>query len=297
MALRELALRRVADRVDAAARASAVVDRTSRAWMARDRVLVAIGPDDQAEQLVRAGKRLADALDAQWSVVYVETPDLLRLSDAERNRRIDLLRLAESLGAETVTLDGPSAAQALLEYAHTSKATRLVIGAPKRRGWRTWLRPSTTTEAVRRARGLRRDHDRAVGQTLRGESAPVARRRRRADVEVPIRWERYAWALGTTVVCTLVAAAMYPYFEPTNIVMAYVLGSTIAGLRFGRGPALRRGRRQRDCIRLLLRAAAFHVLGRGFPVPRDVRGHADRDDGDREPDGERAPADARRGRA
>ena len=102
--------------------------------MARDRLLVAIGPDIQAEQLVRAGKRIADALDAQWSVVYVETPDLLRLSAAERNRRIDLLRLAESLGAETVTLDGPSAAQTLLQYARTRRATRLVIGAPKRRG-------------------------------------------------------------------------------------------------------------------------------------------------------------------
>ena len=85
--------------------------------MARDRVLVAIGPDEQAEQVVRAGKRIADALDAQWSVVYVETPDLLRLSHSERNRRIDLLRLAESLGAETVTLDGPTAAHTLLEYA------------------------------------------------------------------------------------------------------------------------------------------------------------------------------------
>jgi len=237
MALRELALRRVADRVDAAARASAVVDRTSRAWLARDRVLVAIGPDSQAEQLVRAGKRLADALDAQWSVVYVETPDLLRLSADERNRRIDLLRLAESLGAETVTLDGPSAAQALLEYARTRNATRLVIGAPKRRGWRAWIRPSTTTETVRRAQGFdvitiaQSDvASRSPGSTT---AAPAA-----ADIAVPIRWERYGWALGTTLICTLIASAMYPHFELANIVMAYVLGSTIAGVRFGRGPAL-----------------------------------------------------------
>ena len=59
---------------------------------------------------MRAGKRMADALDADWIVVYVETPWLQRLSEKERNRRIDLLRLAESLGAETVTLDGPTAA-------------------------------------------------------------------------------------------------------------------------------------------------------------------------------------------
>jgi two-component system sensor histidine kinase KdpD len=234
IALRELALRRVADRVDAAARASVVADRTSRAWLARDRVLVAIGPDAQAEQVVRAGKRIADGLDAQWTVVYVETPDLLRLSAIERNRRIDLLRLAESLGAETVTLDGPSAAKVLLEYAQTRNATRLVIGAPKRRGLRAWWRPSTTTEIVRRARGFDVITIGATEDLGQGEQKVTTA----PETEVPVRWERYAWALATTAVCTVVAAAMYPYFEPTNIVMAYVLGSTIAGVKFGRGPAI-----------------------------------------------------------
>jgi len=227
-------LRRVADRVDAAARASVLADRTSRAWLARDRVLVAIGPDDQAEQVVRAGKRIADGLDAQWSVVYVETPDLLRLSAVERNRRIDLLRLAESLGAETVTLDGPSAAQVLLEYARTRNATRLVIGAPKKRGWRAWLRPSTTTEIVRRARGFDVITIGVTEETRRASSGAA----QAAEPVSAIHWERYAWALATTLVCTAVAFVTYPHFALANIVMLYVLGSTIAGLRFGRGPAI-----------------------------------------------------------
>jgi two-component system sensor histidine kinase KdpD len=235
IALRELALRRVADRVDAAARASALTDRTSRAWMARDRVLVAIGPDDQAEQVVRAGKRIADALDAQWTVVYVETPELLRLSAAERNRRVDLLRLAESLGAETVTLDGPSVAQTLLEYARTRNATRVVIGAPKRRGWRAWLRPSTTSELVRRARGFD-----VITIGASGESSITQRKTSAETTElaVSLQWERYAWALLTSAIATGVAFAMYPHFELVNIAMAYVLASTIAGVRFGRGPAV-----------------------------------------------------------
>src|SRR5580704_14109253 len=108
MALREIALRRVADRVEAASRALPASERT-QGRIAGDRVLVAVGPGEQAAELVRAGKRMADALDAQWTVVYVETPALLRLSEAARNRRIDVLRLAESLGGESVTLDGPSA--------------------------------------------------------------------------------------------------------------------------------------------------------------------------------------------
>ena len=75
IALRELALRRMTQRVEAAARASLAGDRSSREWLARDHLLVAIGPDAQAEQLVRAGKRIADAVRAKWTVVYVETPD------------------------------------------------------------------------------------------------------------------------------------------------------------------------------------------------------------------------------
>jgi two-component system sensor histidine kinase KdpD len=166
--------------------------------------------------------------------VYVETPDLLRLSAAQRNRRIDLLRLAESLGAETVTLDGPSAAQVLLEYARTRGATRLVLGAPKTRGLRAWLRPSTTTELVRRAHGF---DVIAIGTT--DEARAISRRSASSeDAEVPVHWDRYARALATSAIATAIAFAMYPYFELANIVMAYVLASTIAAVRFGRGPAV-----------------------------------------------------------
>ena len=233
MALRELALRRVADRVEAAARA--LPANRGRGRFAGDRILVAVGPDEQAEQLVRAGKRMADALDAGWVVVYVETPALLRLSEDERNRRIDLLRLAESLGAETVTLDGPSAAATLIEYARTRNATRVIVGAPKRRGWRAWLQPSTPFQLIRNARGF-------DVITIAPASEVAARRTLGfgGDVSAPqqIKWDRYGWALLTTAICTAVAFVMYPRFELSNLVMVYLLGVTIAGLRLGRGPSL-----------------------------------------------------------
>jgi two-component system sensor histidine kinase KdpD len=233
MALREIALRRVADRVEAAARALPA-DRPE-ARIAGDRVLVAVGPDEQAEQLVRAGKRIADALDAEWIVVYVETPALLRLSTEQRDRRIQVLRLAESLGGETVTLDGPSAAATLAEYAHVRHATRVIVGAPKRRGWRAWLRPSTATELVRRARAFDVVMIAATAQALprtaaRGTAAA-------AQGPTAVRWERYAQAAAITVLCTLLAFAMYRHFELSNLVMIYLLGVTVAGLRLGRGPS------------------------------------------------------------
>ena len=230
LALRELALRRTADRVDAAALEFAAQAPTSRPWLARDRFLIAVTPDGQAEQLVRIGKRFADALDAEWLVVSVETPQLLKLSESERNRRIDVLRLAESLGAETVTLDGPSAAEALLEYARLRNVTRIVIGEAKRRGWRSWLRRSTTTDLVRRGRGF------DVSVIARRETNKCAAGGARQRPQ-EIRWERYWAALLISVCCTGVAAVMYPYFELTNLVMVYLLGATVAALRLGRGPA------------------------------------------------------------
>lgn len=232
LALRELALRRTADRVDAAALEFASQAPSSRPWLARDRFLIAVTPDGQAEQLVRIGKRFADALDAEWLVVSVETPQLLKLSEAERNRRIEVLRLAESLGAETVTIDGASAAEALLEYARLRNVTRIVIGEAKRTGIKAWLRRSTTTELVRRGVGF------DISVIARRESRlPLQRREPVRLAPTEIRWERYWAALGITACCTAAAALMYHYFALTNLVMVYILGTTVAALRLGRGPA------------------------------------------------------------
>ena len=255
LALREIALRRVADRVEAASRALPV--ERSQARHARDRVLVAVGPDEQAEQLVRAGRRMADALDAQWTVVYVETPWLLKLPEAERNRRIDVLRLAESLGGETVTLDGASAAATIAGYARTRHATRVLVGAPKRLGWRALLRPSTATELVRNAEGfdviLIAPSDRVRPPRAASAAAPGV-----AALGAPpvVAWDRYGWAGAITALCTALAFIMYPHFELSNLVMIYLLGVTVAGLRLGRGPS---------ALTAVLNVAAFDFF---FVPPR-----------------------------
>ncbi len=238
IALRELALRRTADRVDASAREYARGDSASRPLLARDRFLVAVAPDDQAEGLVRVGKRFADALDAQWTVVSVETPAMLRLGESARDRRIEILRLAESLGAETVTLDGPTAADAIIEYARLRNATRIVVGESKRRGLGAWLNPPTGAALMRRAVGVDLSiiaaRDDAALQGRGGRRASDGERMR---AEAPVRWSRYGWAAALTAVSTLISAIMDPFFSVTNLVMVYLLGAAIAGLRLGRGPA------------------------------------------------------------
>ena len=194
LALRELALRQTADRVDAAAREYERREPTSRPWLARERFLIGIGPDSQAEELVRFGKRFADALDAAWIVVAVETPPLLRLGEAERDRRIAVLRLAESLGAETVTLDGPTAALALLQYARTRNVTRIVVGEPKRRGLRAAWRRSTVDGVLAHAKGIDIS---VIAQRERSPPPTASHHRSRVEPQ-PVHWDRYGWSIAIT---------------------------------------------------------------------------------------------------
>ena len=109
IALRELALRRTADRVDAQMREYRADRSIERIWQARDRLLVCIGPGAEAPTLVRAAARLAASLKSDWIAAYVETPRLQKLSDARRERTMQALKLAAELGAETVTLAGADA--------------------------------------------------------------------------------------------------------------------------------------------------------------------------------------------
>jgi two-component system sensor histidine kinase KdpD len=241
IALRELALRTTAERVDRAMQEYRAGQGIRATWAAGERLLVAIGPDEQGERLVRAGKRMATALHAEWIVVYVETPGLLRLSDEKRNERIALLRLAEGLGAEAVTLSGRSVGEALAEYARERNVTRILIGRPRRPLWRRLFTPSTYGELLKGTRGV---DIQVVGGA---DEAPVLRNpffaRSRAYLDAPRksdkpRWPGYAWGLGAVALCTLAGVWMSPLFELTNIAMVYLLSVVLVAVRHGRGPAV-----------------------------------------------------------
>ena len=241
IALRELALRTTADRVDQAMREYREGHGIRATWAAGERILVAIGPDEQGERLVRAGKRAASALHGDWIVVYVETPDLLRLSEEKRNERIALLRLAESLGAEAVTLGGSSAGEALANYARERNVTRIMIGRPRRPLWRRLFRPSTYGELLAGTEGIDLH---VVGGA---DEAAVLRNpffaRSRAflisnNKTKKARWPGYAWGFFATAFCTAAGTLMNPLFELVNVAMVYLLAVVLIAARYGRGPAV-----------------------------------------------------------
>jgi two-component system sensor histidine kinase KdpD len=258
IALRELALRKTAERVDAAMERWRRAEEVAQPWLAGERILVGVGPRSDGESLVRAGKRAAAALRAPWIVVYVETPDLIRLPEEQRNRRIAWLRLAETLGAETVTLGGASAGDELVEYARTRNVSRIVLGEPSRRGWRALLRPSTVDRVLARVRGI----DVMVVKTT--EAQRLARSpllmRSRAFFAPPSsskrRWPRYVWAAATVLAATLFGLATDPVLNETNTAMLYLAGIILVAWRFGRGPSF---------LASLLSVAAYNFL---FIEPR-----------------------------
>jgi two-component system sensor histidine kinase KdpD len=150
-ALRELALRRTAQRVDAQLLDHMQAHAISGPWAAGDRVLVCVTRSGSGPGLVRYGRRLAERLRAPWTAIYVETPRQLRLTEADRDRIAECMRLAEKLGAEAVTIPGSNAAADILSYARENNFSHIVIGSSGRSGLWSRLRGSVAQTVVARA--------------------------------------------------------------------------------------------------------------------------------------------------
>jgi two-component system sensor histidine kinase KdpD len=236
MALRELALRRTADRVEDDVQAYRTDQAIQRIWKTEASLLCCIGPDPGGEHVVRSAARLANQLAIEWTAVYVETPKLQRLPPRERERILTTVKLAQDLGAKTAVLSGNDAAAAIVEYAHLHNCSKLVVGrAQPRAGW-PW-----TSDIARRAGALASDVD--VIEIGRGEAqATPPRQNATSDAaEDPRRTAkrlRYLWALLACLATTLIATPLQPYFDLANIVMLFLLTVVLIAVRFGRGPAV-----------------------------------------------------------
>jgi two-component system sensor histidine kinase KdpD len=246
IALREMALRQTADRVDAQMREYRDAKSIAPVWAAGERIVVGIGPDHQGEQRVRAAKRLADAIDAPWHAVYVETPRLLRLPQMERDRILGYLRLAEQLGAKTSVLSGSSVADELIGFALVNNATKLLLGPPPKQGFLRWVVGSVVDDVTARPHGVDLqiigNADTAPGQ--RSFADHLARTKAHLGIDDSKsgprkrRWPGYAAAGFVCALATAVAWALFGRFEATNLVMVYLLGVLGISYRYGRGPAV-----------------------------------------------------------
>ncbi|HDR9061098.1 TPA: DUF4118 domain-containing protein [Burkholderia vietnamiensis] len=243
IALRELALRRTADRVDAQMREYRADRSIQRIWQARERLLVCIGPGPEAPTLVRAAARLAASLKADWIAVYVETPRLQRLPDARRQRTLDALKLAAELGAETATLAGDDAVAALIGYAKVRNVSKIVAGgSPKVGVVRRFARPFGEQLAERAG-----DVDLMLIRASASDevrAAPLdARARDWRDAFAQFGTRRspprhYLYAAAICAAITGLASVVSGRLDLTNLVMLYLLGVVFSAVRLGRGPGV-----------------------------------------------------------
>jgi two-component system, OmpR family, sensor histidine kinase KdpD len=230
IALRELALRRTAERVDQQMEVYRRDHAVVRTWPAAETIMVCVNMKPRGPRLVRAARTMATGLHAKWIAVYVQTPRHLRMPQADRDRVNQTLRLAELLGAEMVVLSGANVAQELLSYARRRNVAKIIVGKPVRARWKEWVFGSVVAELVQQSG----ETDIYVITGEAGESRQLAAQAVKRSSE----WSSYWLGVVGVGLSTGVAWLMFPYFGLANLIMMYLMGVVLVATRYGRGPSV-----------------------------------------------------------
>jgi len=232
LALRELALRRMAERVDEDVLAFREAHGVDRAWATAERVLVCVGPAPDSARVVRAARRIAAGLRAPWFAAAVETTNRPPPPEEDLGRLEAHLRLAESLGAVVVRLSGLNVADAVLDFARRKNVTRIVLGKPRHPRWRDRLRGSLVDEIIRGSG----DIEVHVHSGSDDEGPPRAAAPARREDRAPSR--EYVRAIGVIGVTTGLAAAVRALLHVPDVEMLFLLGVLVVALTSGRRPSI-----------------------------------------------------------
>ena len=233
IALRELALRRTADRIGDDVQAYRVEKSIGSVWKTGSTLLACVGPRPGGEHVIRSAAQLAAQLNAGWHAVYVETPRLQRLAPAQREQILKTLKMAQDLGATTAVLAGRDIAATIADYAVANNFSKIVLGR-SHPAW-PWLsshhkRLSLLAPAL--------DLIQIGGAATAGASASAGGAAFAASLQRSLKQPRYLWAIAASLATALVATPLLPYFDLANIVMLFLLTVVLVAVRFGRGPAV-----------------------------------------------------------
>lgn len=235
IALRELALRRTADRVDVEMQKYRRDMSVTSVWKARESILCCIGSGEGGDKIVRSAARLAGLLDVPWHVIYIETPELQSLPDAKRNQILRTLKSAQDMGAETASLSGSDASLATVEYARQHNLTLIIVGRDPARPWSPFQRTFADKVGAHAPELDIIQVSRWEGDGRHGFIPPLLKRqmdRMESD------WSDYAIAGIACAAVTLISAPLHMYFDLSNIVMLFLLTVVFVALKLGRGPAV-----------------------------------------------------------
>jgi two-component system sensor histidine kinase KdpD len=230
-ALRELALRRTAERVDASLVERMQAQAIEGPWAAGERILACIGPDPISPAVVRTAKRMADLMDAPWMAVTVERPGTA-LDETARRRVDEAMHLAESLGAETQTLSGPDLPQEVLRYAKFENVTQIVVGR-SHGGWLSEvLRRSLPHELVRQTQDI------AIHFVTREQERPAEQPRPKRRTGPSLGAWPFLYTVAAVGCALLIGEGLTALTPIPNLSMVFMLAVLLIAVTFGVWPAI-----------------------------------------------------------
>jgi two-component system sensor histidine kinase KdpD len=232
-ALRELALRRTAQRVDDQLLTHMRSHAISGPWGAGERVLVCIDEHPRAPSLVRYARRQAERLRAPWLALHIETPSVATLSEEGKDRLAATLRLAEQLGGEAVTLPGQDVTAEIIRYANANNVTHIVIGKPRKPRWREYFEGSVSHELIRNAGDI------SVHVIAGTDQDAVAKPRGVTHVQ-PRRFRIKPYLLSTAYVGIALGFGLLLNrgLDVTNVALVFLMAVLASAITGGLWPAL-----------------------------------------------------------
>lgn len=232
-ALRELSLRRAANRVDNQMLNYMQHEAIAGPWPAAEHILVCISSHPLAERLIRSGKRLAEDLNAEWHVLFVETPQHLKMPADNRARVQHFFALAEELGARVSSVTGESVADEVLKFSRENNITKIIAGKPFRPRLVELIRGSVIDQIIRGSGSI------DVYVVSDGSTHPQTPSQKAGLDLTPHRplW-RYLVSLVLVAVVSLIGVPLSRFLDPTNLVMVYLLAVVFSAVYLGRGPAI-----------------------------------------------------------
>jgi len=228
-ALRELTMRTGAKHVDEQTLAYMKSHAIRGPWSSGERLLLVISPDSLGARLVRSTRRLAYQLGAEWSAIYVETPNHIRLSPEQQDQITETLHLSQRLGAKAEVVRGDSAINAVEQYATAHNITRIVVGRPPKKSWRRFLRRSLADQLLHGAENF---DIQVVGRS------ETMRRYPQPPKAIFGNWRGHLQGQGLVVLATAIGKLAPEFFAPANMIMVYLLCVVATAFFWGFGPSV-----------------------------------------------------------
>ncbi|MBB3543974.1 MULTISPECIES: sensor histidine kinase KdpD [unclassified Rhizobium] len=232
-ALRELALRKTAQRVDDQLLTHMQAHAIAGPWAAGERVLVSIDQHARSASLVRYASRMASRLRAPWAAVYIETNQSISLTEADRDTIAATLRLAEQLGGEALTIPGREVSEELVRHAAANNVTHIVIGAPSKPTWRDWLHRSIADDLIRTSGNI------SVHVISGSEKDGTSARGVKAAPSSPaFNIQPYVSATAYVAIALIAGVVLDQVLDVRNLALVFLMAVLTAAVIHGLRPAL-----------------------------------------------------------